>query len=167
MEIVEQAQRDGVALSEVERKMLQFSETEPTLPNILEINTSFDEECDQDEYEKKIAKLVERADKRLREGPEEEYEKWAKALREMKDRDYYVGVPVMLAGLRPPHDSAKLLGTGLVAAMVLCGLIAGIEMLSKRLNLPDGADKYLFEGILLAAVVAYYGRGMLRLGKKR
>ena len=36
--IAEEAQREGVPLSEVERKMLYFTETAWTLPDIMEVN---------------------------------------------------------------------------------------------------------------------------------
>ena len=47
--IVSEAVREGVPLSEIERKMLYFSETDWTLPNILEINAEFERDYDQNE----------------------------------------------------------------------------------------------------------------------
>ena len=38
--IVAEAKRESVSLSDVERKMLYFSETDWSLPNILEVTTS-------------------------------------------------------------------------------------------------------------------------------
>ena len=55
--IVEEGQRENVPLSEVERKMLYFTESGWTLPDIMPVNEDFDREYDQDEYEHKIAKL--------------------------------------------------------------------------------------------------------------
>ncbi len=66
--IVAEAQRDNIPLSEVERKMLYFTETGWTLPDIMKVSEDFDRDYDQDEYEQKIAKLVARADKRYSEG---------------------------------------------------------------------------------------------------
>ena len=59
--IVAQAQRDGVSLSEVERKMLCFSETGWTPPDMAEVNKEFDDHYDQGEYERKIAGVVRNA----------------------------------------------------------------------------------------------------------
>jgi hypothetical protein len=56
--ILSQAERDGASLSEIERKMLYFSETAWTLPDIMEVNEEFDRRYDQDGYERKIAQLV-------------------------------------------------------------------------------------------------------------
>jgi len=50
--ITEQAVREGAPLTEVERKMLYFSETGWTLPGIMAVSEEFDRDCDQDEYER-------------------------------------------------------------------------------------------------------------------
>jgi hypothetical protein len=57
--ITTEAQRQGVPLSEIERKMLYFSETEWTLPDMAEVNDAFDREYDQAAYERKIGKIIE------------------------------------------------------------------------------------------------------------
>ena len=74
-QIVEEAQREGTPLSEVERKMLYFTESGWTLPDIMKVNEDFDREYDQDGYEHKIAKLVTKADKRTRKGVRDDYDK--------------------------------------------------------------------------------------------
>ena len=45
-QIVEEAQRENVELSELERKMLYFTESQETLPDILEVNDQFEQEYD-------------------------------------------------------------------------------------------------------------------------
>src|SRR5690349_23643303 len=52
--IVAEAQREKAPLSEIERKMLYFTESGWTLPDIMQVSEQFDREYDQDEYEKKI-----------------------------------------------------------------------------------------------------------------
>ena len=42
--IVEEARREGVPLSEVERKMLYFSETGWTLPDMMQISDALNQE---------------------------------------------------------------------------------------------------------------------------
>jgi hypothetical protein len=49
--IIMESQREGVPLSEVERKMLYFSETAWTLPDMAEVSDAFDREYDQAEFE--------------------------------------------------------------------------------------------------------------------
>jgi hypothetical protein len=56
--IIAESRREGVPLSEVETKMLYFSETAWTLPDIVEVNDAFDREYNQAEYEQKIRRLI-------------------------------------------------------------------------------------------------------------
>jgi len=56
--IIAQASQDGITLSDVERKMLYLSESGWTLPDMMAISSEFDQHYDQDEYERKIAKVV-------------------------------------------------------------------------------------------------------------
>ncbi len=55
--ILAEAQREEVPLSEVERKMLYFTESGWTLPDMAAVSEEFDSEYDQSKYEKKIASL--------------------------------------------------------------------------------------------------------------
>ena len=82
--IAEEAQQEAVPLSEVERKMLYFSETAWTLPDIMDVSDEFDRTYDQGEYEKKIADLVKNAGKRARKDNREEYEGWWDAIRVLR-----------------------------------------------------------------------------------
>jgi hypothetical protein len=59
--IVAEAQRENAPLSEIERKMLYFTESGWTLPDIMQVSEQFDREYDQDEYEKKLARIVTKA----------------------------------------------------------------------------------------------------------
>jgi hypothetical protein len=63
--IVAEAQSENIPLSEVERKMLYFTESGWTLPDIMDVSAAFDREYDQDEYEQKIAGVVARTYKRV------------------------------------------------------------------------------------------------------
>jgi len=95
--IVEEAKHENVAFSEVERKMLYFSETDWTLPDIMEINEQFDRECNQDEYEKKIARLIANATEHDSKESREQHEAWGDAIRLLKKEDHYILVMVDLA----------------------------------------------------------------------
>jgi hypothetical protein len=56
--VAEEAQRDGIPLTEVERKMLYFSEADWTLPDIKEVSAEFDRDNDQNEYRRRISELA-------------------------------------------------------------------------------------------------------------
>jgi hypothetical protein len=82
--IVAEAQRENVSLSEIERKMLYFSETDWTLLDMMEVNDAFDRDYDQDKYENKIAHLIRNATKRTRKDSPEEFASWISAARKLK-----------------------------------------------------------------------------------
>jgi hypothetical protein len=97
--IVEEAQREGVALSEVERKMLYFTESGWTLPDIMDVSAKFDEEYDQAEYETKIAKLIKHAVKRTEKENPEEYKGWLAAVERLSKEDHYILAMTELGGI--------------------------------------------------------------------
>ena len=119
--IVREAQQEGVPLSEVERKMLYFSESAWTLPDITEVNAAFDCEYNQEEYERKVAQLIGNAREKDRENDRDAFDDWTEAARTLRGEDHYLLVMIDAAGAsaRPPHDRLKLLGTALVIACVL------------------------------------------------
>ncbi|HEX9223316.1 MAG TPA: hypothetical protein VF860_08290 [Candidatus Acidoferrales bacterium] len=156
--IVEEAQREGVALSEVERKMLYFSETGWTLPDIMEVNDEFDREYDQNAYESKINKLSNEIVKRIRKEQPEEYEAWKEAVRRLSRGDHYLLVMVGQAGGRPPMDPWKAYGIGFAIAVAFFGVV----VISVAYNIDLG--KYLpsrdflrfaFWAALVFAAVSY------------
>jgi len=57
-QIVLEAEREGMPLSETERKMMYFTETAWTLPDIWEVNEVFERDYDQLTYEGKIGELA-------------------------------------------------------------------------------------------------------------
>jgi hypothetical protein len=92
--IVAEAKREGVTLSEVERKMLYFSETGWSLPNILEVNAEFGRLYDTDEYEAKIARLIQSFLLREKAENEKECRVWIDAEAKLREGDYYMLVMI-------------------------------------------------------------------------
>ena len=92
--IAKEAEINGTGLSEVERKMLYFTETGWTLPNMKEISAEFDRNYDQDGYEKKIAAIIARIDARLTGEWEQERMRWDRALEKLSEGDHYLLVLV-------------------------------------------------------------------------
>lgn len=86
-QIVAEADREGAPLSEVERKMLFFTETAWTLPDIRAVSDAFDRDYDQADYEAKIAGIVENA--RLASG---DPDAWDEAVRILRSEDHYLTV---------------------------------------------------------------------------
>jgi hypothetical protein len=124
--IVDEAQRENAPLSELERKMLYFTESGWTLPDILDVAEKFDEQYDQTGYERKIARLAGHAMERARAGGH--LGNWRDAARLLETEDHYLSVMIgqASAAVRPPHDQLKLWITALalVAAFTAVSLIA-------------------------------------------
>jgi hypothetical protein len=102
--IVAGAKLEGISLSEVERKMLYFSETDWTLPNILEVNKEFERLYDTVEYEAKIAGLIQRFLRRAEAENEREFDLWNKAEDKLREGDYYL---LVMIDAGPPPGGSK------------------------------------------------------------
>jgi hypothetical protein len=155
--IVAEAQRENAPLSEIERKMLYFSESGWTLPDMTAVYEAFDREYDQDKYEKKIAGLIRNADKHARKESRDEYDEWWAAVRFLKREDHYVSVMIGNAGLRPAGDRLKLLGAGL--GIVTCLLLG--EFLSVRYKVDVSRYVRVFTFYLLETAVGVVIAGVL------
>jgi len=171
--IVEEAQREGAPLSEIERKMLYFTETGWTLPDMMEVSDEFDRTYDQDEYEEKIAELVKHSITGAKKENPQEYKDWWDAIGVLKKEDNYILVPVMRARLRPPGDQLRLFGTALVLVVVLMAVIIGLasipeswtQVLERHIPSKNALDFYICAG--LAAVIASYLAMLLIYGKQK
>jgi len=90
--IVFEAQCEGVSLSEAERKMMYFSETGWTLPDMETVNEAFEEECDMGEYEEKIGALARGYCASVRQSAPSELAVWKNAVRALAREDHYLQV---------------------------------------------------------------------------
>jgi hypothetical protein len=126
--ILSQAQRDGVSLSDAERKMLYFSETAWTLPDMAEVNEEFDNCHDQGGYERKIAGIV-RNIQRARTPEKSEECNWERAVNTLRTEDHYLLVLIDSAGsVRPRGDFIKLL---LAALAIVCAFLVILVFLRR------------------------------------
>lgn len=109
--IVEEARRDGVALSDVERKMLYWDASQ-----------EFDEECEETEYESKIVPLIRTASKRADKDGKQVFGNWTEAIRMLAKEDHYLTFLIDEAGAtpRPRGDRLRLWTTA--SAIVTVGL---------------------------------------------
>jgi hypothetical protein len=165
--IVAEAQIEGVPLSEVERKMLYFSETGWTLPDMMQVYDAFEREFDSHEYERKIAKLIRNADKHARRESAETYQSWWSAIRFLKKEDHYISVMVTVAGIRPAGDLPKLFLKAL-AFMSVIGILVFVrrryDSFFVRHPVPD---PYFVMWMVGVCVVAGYFLLGFAIGAKR
>ncbi|HEX5315368.1 MAG TPA: hypothetical protein VFX22_01860 [Candidatus Kapabacteria bacterium] len=92
--VIEEADLETVPLSEVERKMLQFTEVHPTIPDIYDVNDEFERNYDRDEYEKKVALLLKNARARDEHDNPNRKQEWKDALAALQKEDHYILVMV-------------------------------------------------------------------------
>ncbi len=88
--IVAEAAREGVPLDDIERKMLYFSETGWTLPDILAINEEFERDYNEDAYEQKIAGLAQGIEERDSKSGSDEQAAWDDAVIKLSEGDHYL-----------------------------------------------------------------------------
>jgi hypothetical protein len=111
-QIVAQAKRDNIPLSETEEKMLYFSETDWTLPDIQEVSEAFERESNSVEFENKTAELVRRYLAFAREQSPSDLSLWNEAVEVLRKGDHYLLVMVDMAkspffpGYREPPSGA-------------------------------------------------------------
>ena len=142
--ICAEAARENVSLSDVERKMLYFSETDWTLPDMASVSAEFDRHYDADEYEGKISGLVREIEADSHENDREKEQEWDAAVKKLSEGDRYLLVllnPLLLkfkpAG-RPPHDRLKL---WLTAFGIVFGLFILIALYNWLLSFSTSAGR--------------------------
>lgn len=123
--VLQEAELENIPLSNVEQKMLYFSESDESLPDIYEVNDQFQRECDNQEYEAKISRLIRNAYERDRKESPETPRRWKEAIRALQKEDHYILVMVdqALSKIRPPGDIWRLIGTAVAITAVLGILI--------------------------------------------
>jgi hypothetical protein len=175
-QIARQAALEHVPLSEVERKMLYYTESYESLPDIAAVAEQFDAEYDSAEYESKISRLIANAIDRLKRESPSERDTWDDAVKYLRKEDHYI--LVMIHEMADPtieNDSAvvprpdwrdqwKLLGAGIATAAVLVTVIFAIGSWGNDIDWKpewfrsvsdDTWGKLLVGGILLTVVANF------------
>jgi hypothetical protein len=91
----EQARLDGVPLSELEKRMMYFTEGPGALEDPAKLNEEFEAEYDNEEFEKKISRLMGHAHARLKKQDPVRASRWDTAIRCLQKGDHYI---LVLAG---------------------------------------------------------------------
>jgi hypothetical protein len=153
--ILAQADRDDIPLSEVEKNMLYFSETDWTLPNMMEIGQEFDQTYNQDEYERKIGQLI----RRIYDQPDIKHDddRWKEAVQRLRGEDHYLlvlidGAPSTSARFTRWEIVRLLLGGAVVVAVFL-PILSFVE---SHVSNPT-VSKLIGDGVLLALALLVVG----------
>jgi uncharacterized membrane protein YidH (DUF202 family) len=116
----EQATRENIPLSDIEKRMMYFTESDATsCDNPLELNDEFEAQYNTPEYEAKISRLLHRAYERLKGEDPERVREWNLAIRTLRRGDHYI---LVLWDTKPPsehpiRENLKLLGVGMLVAV--------------------------------------------------
>jgi hypothetical protein len=123
--IVDQAMREGVPFSEVERKMLFFSESHPSLLDMDRVQIEFDEKYNMVPYERVVSLLICNAYRRDRKEPQVA-QLWADARTSLRGEDHYLKV-MLKRGLSAANHTRDLLiyvAVGISVVLVLLAVVA-------------------------------------------
>jgi hypothetical protein len=118
--IASEAEREEMPLSEVERKMLYFTESGWTLPDMKKVSAEFDRDYDQGVYEQKIAGLVSKIQARDNAQSKLEQEAWDSAIEKLSEGDHYL--LVLIDAEAPQKNSAKHWLKILIAVLLFVAL---------------------------------------------
>lgn len=86
----EQAELEGIPLSDLEKRMMYFTETGDCPEDPIALNDAFEAEHDTTEYEKKISLLMSRAYRRIKRESPEKLRLWNDAFRVLSKGDHYI-----------------------------------------------------------------------------
>src|SRR5260370_11834730 len=144
MQTAEQAALEGVPLSDLEKRMMHFTEGKSATEDPLSLNEEFEAEYDTTEYEAKISGLLHHAYKRLRKENDAARRNWDEAVRCLRRGDHYLLVMLDSATEKPRGDSLKLFPASLgIAAPFILGAIIAVKFepqwrwLQKRIPIPN------------------------------
>jgi len=129
-QLVEQAALDHVSLSEFEKRLLRFSETEDAGQEEEEQEEGFESEKESADYETKISGLLKRARKRLRQEDSAEALRWNEALSALEGHDAYI--LVMLGADPRPRLFGKTFFAVLAISVAVVLLSLGWALIPDR-----------------------------------
>lgn len=99
--IVDEARRRRVRISEIERRMLFFSETGWSLPDIVDVVAEFERHHDASKFEHKVIRLIEGTRERM---DTNEARRWNEARACLQTGDHYLEVLIDRAGSKRTGD---------------------------------------------------------------
>jgi hypothetical protein len=128
---VQQAQLESVPLSDLEKRMMYFTESADASEDPIKLNEEFEAKYDTAAYESKIAGLLNRAYARVKQENPASVRLWDESVRLLRKGDHYILVLLDLesSSERPPRGSLKFLGTPILSVAILFAVLFGLMAL--------------------------------------
>ncbi len=147
----EQASLEGVPFSDLEKRMMYFTEGPDAVEDPVKLNEEFEAKYDLDEYEKKMSLLLAHAYERLKSGDSQAVAEWNAAVDKLCEGDHYL---LVLWGATPTaripfRTYFRLLIRLIVLASITLSLLLGLNYLLK----PSGITLASFLFFSFAATV--------------
>ena len=167
-QVAEQAAIEHIPLSDLERRMMYFTESGEMREDAIALNDAFDAKYIAEEYEAKISSLLHHARNRLRKESDQKLRTWDSAIKCLKQGDHYVLVmwdmqpaEARPSAERPPYDSLKLLSAGILVAAAMFGFSFAWDRIAP--NFPDSLSwivrrLILYSFVALLFIGRYYWR---------
>jgi hypothetical protein len=127
----QQAQLEGVSLSDLEKRMMYFTESSDATEDPYQLNEEFEAKYDNEEYEAKVSQLLRRARTRLEKENPQAARLWDEAVGVLRKGDHYILILLGVSSIieRPPldlwkfNDILKLIGTAVLLVGVGLALV--------------------------------------------
>jgi hypothetical protein len=140
----EQAALEGVPLSDLEKRMMYFTETGECPEDPIGLNDAFEAEYETPAYEKKISLLMARAYRRIKRESPEKLRLWNDAFRVLGKGDHYI---LLFWRQNPFRSSPRMWPTYVLGALAVVGLyLLGLLFFGSRRvwhGEQTPADKYI------------------------
>jgi len=138
----EQAVLEGVPLSDLEKRMMYFTESGYVPEDPIKLNDEFEAEYDSDEYETKVSLLMRHAYSRIEKENPRACAQWKEAIRTLSKGDHYLSVlwehrPALWESepsqkLFSPSFWKLLVVAILVLIILMCGFVAYLHYSESR-----------------------------------
>ena len=142
----EQASLEGVPLTDLEERMMYFTEGAGATEDPTTLNEEFEAQYDRAKYEKKISQLLHYAYTRVRKQNGTALQTWNDAIRRLKRGDHYL---LVMWGQRPGIHPAEL--AGLAIGMFVLAALAGLRWIAGRFHPPSPR---LIQAVFLVVILA-------------
>jgi len=163
---IEQAAIEKIPFSDLEKRMMYFTESGECPEDPIELNNAFEAEYDTTQYETKTAKLMAHVYRRLKKDDSSYLRTWDEAIKHLREGDHYILVlwDLRNSAERPPFDNLKLLGSALLLIIFMMALIFGWQWFASHYHIHWNPGPTVHRSIppwlgrlLLAALLGVYG----------